>query len=1202
MSIDSFEQFILMLEELSLPDNTIRSNAEIKYENLRQLSGDSLSLSLLSVLLNPTVIKPHLQILAAVLLRRILVQQEPSAYRGMSPNGQASLRHDLIVLISTITEPNLKAKVSDLVGDFAGFILEPEEWPEIMQYTYQSLQSTNHLDRETGLQLLGMLSHNASHILCSSNNIHVIINIFQQCLIDSSDQGKVILSAIRALSILLMNISLESDRDNFQSLLEPIMRGFMTIINQSKTNEEYIMLACTYSESLIDLAEECSNFFSIEIKSIFEVIMSILEIQTLHSSIRHLTLEFIVTLCSNNTKKIRKITDETGQKGYFVRRLFPLLTTMMTIIPEDSKWTQADYAEESIEGAMDTDVAETALDRLCVSLGLRSTWTVISSIISSLLSSTTSWQSIHTGLRLLGNYLEVSKSISIKSQLNEHHKDVVINIQRFIQFNHPRIRAAAFYTCSQLFLTHGDKLSKELITTLLPLILQSLLAENNPAPRVRRSVLLSLMNLIDNSSANVLEPYTGMILEHISKALIEGPIFIQEMCVTAIASLAETGLLVHAKQSKQDVLWAQTMECCAMVGEVSGKEKFHSDALEMLTYLRRDPSSSSLTSSSNGDLDVMMMSLDDDIETRKLLTKAWVRIARCLGSDFLPYLPVVMELLLTAVSQDTIAHDVDCSNDDDIDARSDIEMVEGEDGWVAVRTAAVEEQASACQLIMLLIEKLQEHYYPYIDATLKVIHPLIASPHEDVRSFAIVSLPEFVRAAGKATAPDRSPIQSLAIVVMHWLTDAIQKESTMVLIMTGLQSLKTLIHYSCVDWSTSHSWVSSSSVSVSGEPPAATPSNSISWMNADQLREVSECAQTLLRESLQRRAVLRAEAQVSGELDDDDAADEDMFMSESLELHYNISELIGILLRTHSDVYMSIYSNGDGSGGTTNGWHECISNMSHSYCLKQDRQFSLFVISDVIEFGIHNESMADSYLRDVMPRLLEGSVVPEANIRQTCAYMFGVIAKKFPSSFIPYAQSVLMSLARSISMGEEPDEPRGQATDNAVASVGLILEQMGGRGVNLGLDYNVLWSQWLSYLPLRHDEEEGCNVMKQLSRLLIQRHQILFQSNDNVISSLKVVLKTINEENLIPENIRNDLIIALHSIFRGDRNSIVDNIQNQLLQSIDSNLAKVFELAMNIDISHLTSSSSLGGQEFPLGSLLTPTINDISYSLDPHRK
>ena len=59
----------------------------------------------------------------------------------------------------------------------------------------------------------------------------------------------------------------------------------------------------------------------------------------------------------------------------------------------------------------------------------------------------------------------------------------------------------------------------------------------------------------------------------------------------------------------------------------------------------------------------------------------------------MPFLPTVMGRLIAAISQDLSAGTggIDLDN---IDERSDVELVETSDGgWMAVRTAAVEEQA-----------------------------------------------------------------------------------------------------------------------------------------------------------------------------------------------------------------------------------------------------------------------------------------------------------------------------------------------------------------------------------------------------------------------------------------------------------------------------------------------------------------------------
>ena len=42
-----------------------------------------------------------------------------------------------------------------------------------------------------------------------------------------------------------------------------------------------------------------------------------------------------------------------------------------------------------------------------------------------------------------------------------------------------------------------------------------------------------------------------------------------------------------------------------------------------------------------------------------------------------------------------------------------------------------------------------------MEQTIRAMVPMLNSPHEDVRSYSLVALPEFIRATGKATQPDR---------------------------------------------------------------------------------------------------------------------------------------------------------------------------------------------------------------------------------------------------------------------------------------------------------------------------------------------------------------------------------------------------------------------------------------------------------------
>lgn len=421
----------------------------------------------------------------------------------------------------------------------------------------------------------------------------------------------------------------------------------------------------------------------------------------------------------------------------------------------------------------------------------------------------------------------------------------------------------------------------------------------------------------------------------------------------------------------------------------------------------------------------------------------------------MPFLQLVMGQLLSAMQQDvTVASDG--IDPDELETRSDIHMVELDSGWVAVRTAAVEEQASACQLVVLISEKLQEHFYPYVESCVRAMVPLMESPHEDVRSFTIVAMPEMVRAAAKALSPEREALTVLTEYVIGVVIKSVQTEGSLELIMTGLQSLRQMFVYMCTNWELLRPF-------TTAEPPKPEPNTSIPFLTDTHMRALTECATVVLRDSLQRRAVLRAEAQVSGHVDEEDEEDEEQFQIESMELHFNIAELLGTIFRTHGSLFLGVFQEV---------WHEATCTMAHKNCLKEDRQFAYFVMSDVVEFGLTDDN-AGLYFDDVMPMLLEGGSAGEPGPRQTCAYTLGMAAEKYPAAFRPYAMSALNALAASIALGESEDEPRGTSTDNAVSAVGIILEAMdvttGDELDSMRESFPYIWGQWLGYLPLQHD-------------------------------------------------------------------------------------------------------------------------------------
>jgi hypothetical protein len=339
--------------------------------------------------------------------------------------------------------------------------------------------------------------------------------------------------------------------------------------------------------------------------------------------------------------------------------------------------------------------------------------------------------------------------------------------------------------------------------------------------------------------------------------------------------------------------------------------------------------------------------------------------------------------------------------------------------------------------------------------------------------------------------------------------------------------LRQTIMYACTNWV---KVISNEGMKLlDSETQSLHQKESLSMLTVEQLTKITQSTRAVLRDSFQRRAVLRAEAQVSGQRDEGDADDELAFMEESRELHINIAEVIGTLFKTHGALYFPVY---------LELWQEIIHNASQLHCLREDRHFSLYVISDVIEYGLGRSNSANEraqhFLGLVMDLLIETCLDHRSQsdtdlvLKRVSAYSIGLAAELYPVEFVPYVHSALKALWMLVRRGdEEGPGSRGATTDNAVSAVGIILEQAEGAGVHFShegmasADY--IWGEWLAYLPLKDDLEEGAKVVQQLIRLVRGRHPSLLSRADRLIMTASVLLLIIDSEEYLLGGVQSPL-------------------------------------------------------------------------------
>lgn len=415
------------------------------------------------------------------------------------------------------------------------------------------------------------------------------------------------------------------------------------------------------------------------------------------------------------------------------------------------------------------------------------------------------------------------------------------------------------------------------------------------------------------------------------------------------------------------------------------------------------------------------------------------------------------------------------------------------------------------------------------------------SPHEDVRSATLAAMPDVVLAANKATARGmgsggRAYLTQLLFAVVGAMLEALGAEDELDLVTTGIQCLTKVIEHGCFTGAsaigTQAAGVSSTAaltedplgdaVSAASAAPAGAGAAAASaavaapqMPDADkrfepqlsdaQLTAASEAMVKLLKDNFQRRAVRRAQRTVAaadgegGEDEEDEdeaeAADED-----AAELAFYISEFLGMLAKTHGAAFLPTFKRV---------LIEPLLTMAHENCLPADRKIAVFVFDDVLENS--GAAGAAELLPHLMPVLLQAAAAHDVDVRRAACFGLGVAAvaarggrpagmgafvdESLPASpvhagasrpggagtataFSLHLRAAVSALVAWVKPADARSEENEHATDNAVASIGKILDSVDlGDATLPPADRATLLSVWLAYLPMKADDvESGASI------------------------------------------------------------------------------------------------------------------------------
>jgi hypothetical protein len=296
------------------------------------------------------------------------------------------------------------------------------------------------------------------------------------------------------------------------------------------------------------------------------------------------------------------------------------------------------------------------------------------------------------------------------------------------------------------------------------------------------------------------------------------------------------------------------------------------------------------------------------------------------------------------------------------------------------------------------------------------------------------------------------------------LLEALVSEGEMEVLMTAMQSIKQTVENACrADWSF---------VAAGLARPPLLPAACRPLLLAAELQATSTALLRCLAESVQRRAVARAEATTDEDYDEEQAETDARNSSAEEELQFNISECLGALFKTHGGAFLPIFAAE---------WLPRLHDMSDTACFLADRKLAAYVFCDALEYG---GEAAGPLLDAMVPLLLLGVDSDEPTLRQPCAYGIGAAAAHATqalgaTAWVPLCVEGLVAAAGKAGAREGAQEP---ATDNVVAALGALGRSLGAHPA-LAANGDALWALYLGYLPMRGDLEEGRKTLTALARL-----------------------------------------------------------------------------------------------------------------------
>merc|ERR1719447_2456991 len=748
---------------------------------------------------------------------------------------------------------------------------------------------------------------------------------------------------------------------------------------------------------------------------------------------------------------------------------------MMCDLEEEDDWAVSDEPQEE-DSDSNAVVEESSLDRLACGIGGKTIFPHILQLTPAMLQQS-DWKCRHAGLMAIS-----ASGEGCHKQMEPHLDQLMEGIMNYINDPHPRVRYACCNAIGQMSTDFAPVFEKKFHAQVIPGLL--MLMDDAANPRVQAHSGAALVNFSEDCTKNILVSYLPEImgkLESVLKAKFDelvqkGNKLVLEQIVTTIASVADTAedkfadyydkfmpclkyMIGNANTAELRLLRGKTIECVSLIGLAVGGDKFSADASEVMELL--------LSSQVKGD------ELPEDDPQMSYMISAWARICKILGARFAPYLPLVMGPVMKTASMKPEVALLDNEELNGVEEETeDWQFVQlGEQQNFGIKTAGLEDKATACQMLVCYARELKEHFSDYTEQVVKLMVPMLKFYfHDGVRTAAAESLP-FLLECAKIKGP--AYLQEMWAFMLPDLLKAIEAEPENDVLAELLGSLSR-----CVEIL---------GVGCLGEPGMEETVKILDKTMEEHFKRQDE------RQGKRQGGDEDYDEGVEEQLEDED--EEDVFTLSK------VGDVIHAIFSQYKETFLPQFER----------LLPKFSKLLEPNRPWSDLQWGLCIFDDLIEYGGPH---CAKYQQIWLGRLMSCVTSSQPEVRQAAAYGCGVVGQCGGPALAATAAQCVPLLCEVINQADSRQPENINPTENAISAVTKIL-QFNGSQVNL----DQILPVWFSWLPVTEDVDEAPFVYGFLADLIESNNQhILGSNNSNLPRVIAIIAEALAVEVLPPDN------------------------------------------------------------------------------------